>query len=99
MRFKGTEGGFDVAEKYDIQEELAVVELPSWKRYALDDASLSPEVLFPFQCKLSWRYFRVCFWQLQVAVATILSTESASKQDELAALAGTWDGDKRVVSK
>ena len=37
--------------------------------------------------------------QIQVAVATVLSTESASKQDELAALAGTWDGEKRVVSK
>ena len=37
--------------------------------------------------------------QVQVAAATVLSTESASKQEELAALTTTWDGEKRVISK
>ena len=28
-----------------------------------------------------------------------MAVDSASKQEEAAALAGTWDGDKRVISK
>ena len=35
----------------------------------------------------------------QISVAAILAAESAAQQEELAALAGTWDGEKRIISK
>ena len=37
--------------------------------------------------------------EVQVSAAAILGAESAGRQEELAALAGTWDGEKRVISK
>lgn len=36
---------------------------------------------------------------VQVAVAAILGAEDAWKLEEAAAMAGTWDGEKRIVSK
>ena len=37
--------------------------------------------------------------QVQVSAATLIAADSAARADELAALAGTWDGEKRVISK
>lgn len=36
---------------------------------------------------------------VQMSIATILAADSAGKVNELEALAGTWDGEKRAVSK
>ena len=37
--------------------------------------------------------------QVQVSAATLIAADSAARAEELAALAGTWDGEKRVISK
>ena len=42
--------------------------------------------------------FGSCF-QMQISAASIIAADSAAKQEEAAALAGTWDGEKRVISK
>ena len=36
---------------------------------------------------------------VQISAASILAADSAAKADEAAALAGTWDGEKRIISK
>jgi len=37
--------------------------------------------------------------QVQMSVSGILAAEDAWKLEEAAAMAGTWDGEKRLVSK
>lgn len=37
--------------------------------------------------------------QVKVAVKSLLEAESASKLAEIEALAGTWDGEARIISK
>ena len=37
--------------------------------------------------------------QVQVSAASLIAADSAARAEELAALAGTWDGEKRIISK
>ena len=37
--------------------------------------------------------------QIQLSSAAILSASSAAMEEAAAALAGTWDGEKRMISK
>jgi hypothetical protein len=37
--------------------------------------------------------------QVQLSVTMIMSAEDAAKQEEAAAMAGTWEGEKLKVSK
>lgn len=41
------------------------------------------------------KYFR----QVELAIKAILEAESASKVAEIEALAGTWDGEIKAISK
>ena len=45
----------------------------------------------------SWQILIPC--QVQLSVTMIMSAEDAAKQEEAAAMAGTWEGEKLVVSK
>ena len=36
---------------------------------------------------------------MQISAAAIIAADSAARQAELAAMAGTWDGEARVISK
>jgi len=40
-----------------------------------------------------------CAVQVQMSVSGILAAEDAWKLEEAAAMAGTWDGEKRLVSR
>lgn len=41
----------------------------------------------------------VCMSQVQMSASGILAAEDAWKLEEAAAMTGTWDGEKRVISK
>lgn len=75
----GLEGGFNTTEteKYEYDEELSVVVLPSWTSYSIHD-------LPPLASS---------------AVDAVMKADSAAKKAEMEKLAGTWDGEMRVVSK
>nr|CAD7445607.1 unnamed protein product [Timema bartmani] len=96
----GVEGGFDPESgknKFEFEESYAVVILPNFVTLPWPDSEF-PEILVNTLVVLSSTAedgeIEVCN-----SVKAVLEAQSAARLAELEALAGTWDGEARIITK
>lgn len=101
----GIEGGFtcDSGKKYDVEEHNSLVILPSFTNIPLPCENIPNQVsnlsfIFIYMV-IHDDWWSINLFQIQDAIAAILGAESVNRLEEMQAMAGMWDGEKRVVSK